>query len=651
MAKKIDIGVEHDHIESLTRANGITALSELIWNALDADATEIDIDYEPNNLGGFNQIMISDNEHGLDYKKAQDVFSRLGGSEKKGKSLSPNGRHYHGKEGKGRYKSLALGDLVTFNSTYQSNGHLSTFTITLDRGYLSYTEISDVTILPKGKGEKGVVVKIQNVNDESAEFALGEKSRSELEQKFASYWISYPNFLIRINGKSLDFNSLIKNSSQTEVPIIVGELTYKFVINVIEWNFDIKKKTYLCGQKGVPYKENSLGIRSPLPISIFIESAYIEKLHRENLLALDALDGVISNVMTEAKKFAKSYVRDRLHYYSKAYIQGLKEKGIYPYKDIAENIVEESKRQVFDIVALQVHEYLPSFDDQDDRNKRLTFSLLKEALENDSSSLRKILEEIIGLPPEKQVELAELLEDTSLSSIIDTMTEIRNRLTFINGLEQLIYEPHVNKAVKERKHLHKIVVRETWIFGDQYTYGVDDVTLKNVLKAYLRDALGRDDFEEVVKDGDNEKLQIIPDVCLWQQFSLGSAGKENLIIELKKPTVDAGFTEKSQIELYASRVASDERFPKSKTRWKFVLLTRKIRPELEPQMHQKNRRYGHVFEGENYDVFIQPWGHLLSEAKERHEYIKEKLKLNLQDNQKGLEYLRSKYKEYLPEDF
>lgn len=143
----------------------------------------------------------------------------------------------------------------------------------------------------------------------------------------------------------------------------------------------------------------------------------------------------------------------------------------------------------------------------------------------------------------------------------------------------------------------------------------------------------------------------IPDVCLWQQFSLGSAGKENLVIELKKPNKKAGFDEKSQIESYASKVTNDPRFPKDKTRWKFILLTKDVKPELESIMNQKNRKYGHIIEGDNYDVFIFSWGTVLTEAKIRHEFIKEKLNLNLQDNEKGLEYLRAKYKEYLPEEF
>ena len=71
MAKIVDLGVEKDHIESLTRANGLTAISELIWNALDADASIINIEINPNHLGGYESLEISDNGHGLEYSKGQ----------------------------------------------------------------------------------------------------------------------------------------------------------------------------------------------------------------------------------------------------------------------------------------------------------------------------------------------------------------------------------------------------------------------------------------------------------------------------------------------------------------------------------------------------------------------------------------------------
>jgi len=650
MSKIIDIGVEKDHIESLTKANGINALAELLWNSLDADASEVKIEYVPTKLGYYEYIKIIDDGHGLTYEKAQDVFSRLGGSEKKTKTQSPNGRQYHGKEGKGRYKGLALGDLVKFTSVYQTNGTASEFTVTIDRNQLSRTEISDLKQLKKGEGKTGFTVEIGNINLKNADYALKAENRNDLEEKFASYWISYPKFKIFFNNSELEFASLIKNSEQTEIRVELGEFTYKFVIKVLEWNFENKKKTYLCNAQGIPFLETNLGIRSSIPISVFIQSVYIEKLQRDNTLDLYEADEILLGIFKAAKDFARDYIRKRLHEYSKEFIKDLKQKGIYPYKEPAENIIEESKRQVFDIVALQINEYLPSFNDQDDKNKKLTLSLISEALENDSKNLRKILNEIIELPEEQREDLAELLDSTSLSSIIDAMTEIKNRLHFLNGLEQIIYDKDLNKNILERKHLHKIIINETWIFGDEYTYGVDDLTLKNVLKAYLKDCLKRDDFEGIVNSEDNSDLETIPDVCLWQQFSLGTAGKENLVIELKRPSLDAGFDEKTQIESYATRVANDQRFPKGKTRWKFILVTKDFKNEIVPLLTQKNRKYGHIHEGENFDVYILSWGDIINEAKQRHEFIKEKLNLNLQDNEEGLNYLKTKYKQYLPNE-
>lgn len=651
MSKLIDIGVEKDHIESITKANGINSLAELLWNSLDADATEINVEYKTNSLGGYNFINITDNGHGLTYEKAQNIFSRIGGSEKKLQAQSPGGRQYHGKEGKGRYKSLSLGDLVKFTSVYGTKDDFSEFSLTIDRNQLSRTELSDLKKLKKGEGLSGFKVEINNVNSKNADQALKIENRRELEEIFASYWISYPKFKILFNGNELSFDSLFKNTEQTELTVEAGEnLNYKFIIKIIEWTFDNKKKTYLCNAQGIPFQETNLGLRSSIPISIFIQSVYIEKLHRENVLNLFESDEILNGVIKSAKDFAREYVKKRLHEYSKEFIQELKQKNLYPYKEPAEDVLEESKRQVFDIVALQVHEYLPSFNEQDDKSKKLTLKLLSEALENDSKNLRRILSEVIELPEEQREDLAELLDSTSLSCIIDAMTEIKNRLNFLNGLEQIIYDKDLNKNILERRHLHKIIVKETWLFGDEYTYGVDDLTLKNVLKAYLKDCLKRDDFEDVVNSSDNQELETIPDVCLWQQYSLGTAGKENLVIELKRPSLDAGFDEKTQIESYATKVANDNRFPKGKTKWKFILVTKDFKPEIKPLLTQKNRKYGHIHEGENFDVYILSWGDIISEAKQRHEFIKEKLNLNLQDNEQGLDYLKSKYKKYLPSD-
>jgi hypothetical protein len=650
----LNIGVEKDHIESLTRASGVNALSELIWNALDADSNAVRVEYDRNPVGFYNYVNIVDDGHGLTYEKAKNIFGSIGGSEKKTISVSPGGRAFHGKEGKGRYKSLALGSFVEFESTYidKSISKKQTFSIKIDLNNLNQTEITPLKTLPKNSDTQvGFKVRITNVDAESAENALHLENRKDFEEKFASYWISYPSIKIFFNGVELNFSSLIKQQHDEKHDIIINDKPYKFHFKVIEWNIDNKKRLYLCNEKGIPFKEDNLGFRSTLPISLFIQSNYIEELHRDNKLSISELDEHLNAIIKEGRKFAKQVVRKRLHDLSKEFINGLKAKGIYPYKDQPDNIVEESKRQVFDIVALQIHEHLPNFEEQDDKSKEFMLRLISKALEQDASSLKRILTEVIELPETKRDELAELLENTSLPSIIDTMTDIKNRLSFLNGLEQIIYDTDLNKNIKERKHLHKIIINETWIFGEEYAYGVDDITLKNVLKAYLKDHLNREDFEEIIQDDENTPAHnLIPDVCLWQQQSLGSAGKKNLVIELKKPSLNAGIKEKNQIETYAAIVANDNRFPKENTRWLFLLITKDFKDDIKPLLKQSDRKKGHIVRGDNYDVFILDWGEIISEAKIRHEFLKEKLNINLKDNEEGLKYLRNKYKEYLPEN-
>jgi Histidine kinase-, DNA gyrase B-, and HSP90-like ATPase len=654
MAKDLEIHVERDHLESLTRASGATALCELIWNALDADAKEIRINYEKNILGKYESIIIEDDGHGLSYQDAEDVFQKIGGSEKKIRILSPGGRAYHGKEGKGRFKAYALGEILNFESVYQENGSFKKYRISTERAKIKSPHLNDLQDLNGSENNKsGFKVEILNVNDKNASEVFEIEDRKDLEEKFAAYYISYPMFSIYINGHNLDFTSLIKNTYEEDITYGIKESeNEEFKVKIIEWNFDNKKKTYLCNEKGIPYKESSLGIRSSIPISIFIQSKYIDKLQRENVLDLAETDPIVNQVISQSKVLARKYVRERLHFYSKEFIEQLKKENIYPFTDEPKEEVDIAKRQVFDIVALQVNEYVPSFSEQDNSSKKLTLALIKEALENDGSNLHRILAEVIELPDEKRDELKELLDKTSLVDIIDTMKQITHRITLLQGLEQLIYDPEHSRKVKERKHLHKIVVKELWMFGDEYTYGADDITLKNVLKQYLKD-LGREDFEEIIENSDNSDLGTIPDVCLWQQYSLGKPGNfENLIIELKKPIVDAGVRELNQIIGYAQKVANDSRFPKDKTKWKFILLTRKVKEdEIGLQMNQQNRNYGHVVSSANLDVWVIEWGSLLNLAKARYEYVKGKLNLKFQNDTEGIELLRRMYKQYLPEEF
>jgi histidine kinase/DNA gyrase B/HSP90-like ATPase len=649
MGKKLNINVEQDHLMAQTSGSGITALSELIWNSLDADATRVKINLMKNALGNIYKITVEDNGHGLSYEDAEAVFQKLGGSIKSEDNFSPKGRRYHGKEGKGRFKALALGMYADFESIYiDNNGKHYRYKLSLNKAQLKNSVIGDKELLYNNGNKTGFLVSIDEIDQKKADEILSDNDYRSLHELFASYHISYPDFEVIINNNYLNFDNLIKTSKEYSTKQLDdNSKEYKFIVKIIEWNYENKKKTYLCNKDGIPYKNIPLGIRSSLPISIFIQSEYISTLKQKDLLKLSEMDKTLEKAINETKKIARKYVRERLHYYSGEFIETLKREELYPYEGDTDEEVERAKRQVFDIVALQVNEYLPSFGESDSNGKKFTLKLIKEALEKDPTTLSKILTEVVELPEEKKNDLMELLENTSLSRIIDTMSDINNKLKFITALELLIYDPDYSKKVLERKHLHKILVNETWIFGDEYTYGADDISLKNVLRTYLKH-LGRDDFEEIVKSEDNSKLNKIPDVCLWRQFNTGKQDSyENMVIELKKPTVDAGIVEKGQIESYASLVCNDKRFPKNKTKWTFILITRDIKPELELFLNQTGREYGYIAETKHCTIIIKRWGDIVTEAKARYKFVKDKLDINLKNNKDAIDFLNSKYREYI----
>ena len=110
----IVVQVETDHSERLTSAKPIVALSELIWNAYDADASRVSVNFQGNELTNLALIQIEDDGDGIPYRQADGFFQSLGGSWKKKGAKTKKGRFIHGERGQGRFKAFALGESVTW---------------------------------------------------------------------------------------------------------------------------------------------------------------------------------------------------------------------------------------------------------------------------------------------------------------------------------------------------------------------------------------------------------------------------------------------------------------------------------------------------------------------------------------------------------
>lgn len=652
MPRSVSIQVARDHLERLTKASGATALMELIWNSLDADSKSILIRTKETSIG-ISQLTIEDNGHGIKYEEAENIFGTLGGSAKKMRRISPGKRKLHGEEGKGRFKALSLGGLLKFESTFSDNGANKYFEITVDSNNLQDANIGDVKTLKKGEGKTGVKVTIDNINQDCASILQSDKIYRQIEEKLAVYYMSYPDFKVLLNKHTLDFEHFIKNKFEDsiKIPVEGSKREFDFKIRIIEWSIPNEKNIFLCNAAGISYLEVPLGVRTTsFNVSVYVLSKYIEDLHKTGMLYYGENEPILQPAIDFARESVRHYIRDRVHSNAKDFIDEAKKEGIYPYKGKPENAIQDAQRKVFDILALNINEFVPKFSEQENANKKLTFSLVKEALESDSASLKKILSEAIQMPKEKQDELAEILEITSLADITSTIKEVTDRLRLLYELKLLLFEKGKKEKVLERKHLHKIVKNETWLFGDDYTYGADDVNLKNVLKAHLQ-ILGRKDFEEILDSKDNSNLNDIPDICIYKQFPRGRAGYfENLVIELKRPSKKSGNDELEQVKKYARAISTDGRFDQLKTEWIVILLVTGMDKDLEFEYDQEGRPQGQILVKKNLKIYVKKWIDVISEAEVRFQYLKEKLNYEIKEDKEGVTLLKKKYSQYLPSD-
>lgn len=113
----------------------------------------------------------------------------------------------------------------------------------------------------------------------------------------------------------------------------------------------------------------------------------------------------------------------------------------------------------------------------------------------------------LSLPKRKREELAQLLRETSLSSIIGAAKVVADRIKFLNGLEAVLFDPDPKKRFKERTQLHKIIAQNTWLFGEEFSLSVNDQSLTAALiehKKELKTEIVID--EPVIFTGENPGL-------------------------------------------------------------------------------------------------------------------------------------------------
>lgn len=205
-----------------------TAVSELIKNSYDADATIVDVDFIDSYQQG-GTLVISDNGNGMTEDQLVNGFMRISSTEKVHNPVSPRfKRTKAGRKGIGRFATQRLGEILTIITQCENFDYA--IKITIDwRLYSIDTDLSSVKFpisYIEKKEKTGTILTISNLRDKWTDAALSRIYRYVLE-------LFQPNYLSersRINNYAIQDESTFKVNfnqivNQEKTPILNEQIS------------------------------------------------------------------------------------------------------------------------------------------------------------------------------------------------------------------------------------------------------------------------------------------------------------------------------------------------------------------------------------------------------------------------------------------
>ncbi len=282
--------VQDDYLQKITATrNPLRAIEELIWNGLDADADEVFVEFAPGLLTKLGEIRVTDKGTGIPHAEAEKLFESLGGYWKSKQEKTPKGRFIHGKNGQGRFKAFALGQNVTWETTYRDRGKVMTYTIAA-----SATDLREFTISDPVPSQQttGTVCTITDIHRDYRIWGTDE-AMDEVSEIFALYLYDNRHVKLVYDGTIIDPASVISHLEAMPLTAISKTGTELIAtLTAIEWSSKAKRFLYLCTSKNFPLHKLPPGIKARgFKFTAYLSASLFDSFadgNKESLLELDA---------------------------------------------------------------------------------------------------------------------------------------------------------------------------------------------------------------------------------------------------------------------------------------------------------------------------------------------------------------------------
>ncbi len=408
--KTITVEVREDHLETLARTKPMTALAELVWNALDAEATEVRVEFDGNDMDGIDAVRIIDNGHGLHYEDAFLVFRNLGGSWKRNsRRTQERQRMLHGKYGKGRFRAFSLGSTVRWNTVYLDGDQPCAYGIGGRADKLGEFDIEERRGRPGAAC--GMTVEIREISD-AACLLRGVKALEEFTNIFALYLRQYPDTKIIYDTVPVDPASAESRCVNYPLGEMVTENGERVTaeLAVVEWNRPGRRGVIFCDADGF-MRYNALPrlhFRG-FSYTAYLKSDHVALLDREGMLEAGELCADVRLLIDAARAQLREHFALREAEEARDLLAYWRQTGLYPYGDQPKSPAEAGERRIFDIYATHLNRIFSEFANARPRSKRLTLRLLQELLHSDPIQVARILDEHIEVPEESEDESREIM--------------------------------------------------------------------------------------------------------------------------------------------------------------------------------------------------------------------------------------------------
>lgn len=572
---------------------------------------------------------------------------------KKNKETTPlYHRPYHGHLGSGRFKYLAIGDNITWETVYKKNDKYYKYQMSFDTKNPQKLDV--VNKIEVSQQNTGTKLTITSLTKKFETFFSCHNIQYELiSGVLLDLTLCKNNLQIYIQNKKILLDELVEQRKSLEY-YIEDKNKNEALVNceIVVW----KKHVYFVDHKHTFYYNGKNQYVEQKPSGIPAGT----KLPNHTIIVISKL---FDNYSSLDKSFSplfyrieKAYEVDTLKLLTQVKnthlsesLNAIIENPNYPFRKQPKNALEDAERTAYNacLYNLLLNDE-GTVSEKKNSVLKVIFPLLQKSFSGDYI-LADNIDKILELSSEDNNKYNRMVNRIKLSKIIEKYNLLIHRKQFLRTLEKLVYDETVAQYLEERTQLHKIVAEESWIFGKQFE-NEDLVTSDKSIITMIRQLNLRDDLyfedqksndklkeiEEFIRKNRNDTencLNKIPDLVLCKKEDNGETYR-HLLIELKKPKVAIDKNCQTQaLKVYNGILKAAQNNGglqiSEKHKWQYCLVSSRISENIKSEFTKD----GHLEEksGGNYVIDCKTWREIIDEAERRIDQKLGKIEIDICD--------------------